>query len=160
MSWRGFVDEILAGLPDATEAERVVLRLFMAAVLGAVVGLDRERAGKSAGVRTHMLVALATTLYVLAAQEYGMSPSDLSRVIQGLAAGIGFIGAGTILKLAEEREITGLTTAAGIWMTAAIGVAVGLGRWGTAALSVGLTVVILGIMGRISSAIKGRDDRR
>ncbi|TLD41077.1 MAG: Mg(2+) transport ATPase protein C [Candidatus Jettenia ecosi] len=74
-----------------------------------------------------MLVALGASLFVLISLEFGMSSSDLSRVIQGLATGIGFIGGGAILKLTKEREITGLTTAAGIWLTAAVGVAVGVG---------------------------------
>jgi putative Mg2+ transporter-C (MgtC) family protein len=78
-----------------------------------------------------------------------MSSSDLSRVIQGLTTGIGFIGGGAILKLSEHREVQGLTTAAGIWLTAAVGVAVGLGRWGSAALSVVLTWIILAILGQI-----------
>ncbi len=83
-----------------------------------------------------------------------MGVDEVSRVIQGLAAGIGFIGAGAILKLTDEREITGLTTAAGIWMTAAVGVAVGLGRWGSATISVILTVLILTIVGRITERLK------
>lgn len=131
-----FLEELTTGLPDAAQMARIIIRLTAAALLGAVVGIQRERVGKSAGVRTHMLVALGSALFVIASLESGMSPGDLSRVIQGIAAGIGFIGAGAILKLTQEREITGLTTAAGIWMTAAVGVAVGLGRWGSAALGV------------------------
>jgi putative Mg2+ transporter-C (MgtC) family protein len=154
MSWNDFVNELLTGWPDATQVERILLRLTAAAVLGAFVGYERESAGKAAGVRTHMLVALATTLFIVASLEFGMSAADISRVVQGLAAGIGFLGAGAILKLADEREITGLTTAAGIWMTAAVGVAVGLGRWGTAVISVALTLVILRIVGRFTSATK------
>ena len=144
-----FLTELVTGLPDESQMARIIIRMTAAALLGAVVGIQRERMGKSAGIRTHMLVALGTTLFVIACLESGMSPSDLSRVIQGLAAGIGFIGAGAILKLRDEREITGLTTAAGIWMTAAIGVAVGLGRWGSAALGVILTWVILSIIAQL-----------
>jgi putative Mg2+ transporter-C (MgtC) family protein len=98
-----------------------------------------------------MLVALGAALFVIAPLEYGMSASDLSRVVQGLATGIGFLGAGAILKLVDDREITGLTTAAGIWLTAAIGVAVGLGRWGSAALGVALTWLILAVLGRVEA---------
>jgi putative Mg2+ transporter-C (MgtC) family protein len=98
-----------------------------------------------------MLVALAAALFVLAPLEAGMSMSDASRVIQGVAAGVGFLGAGTILKIATDREIQGLTTAAGIWMTAAAGVAAGLGRFGLAAVSVGLGWVILAVVARISA---------
>ena len=87
-----------------------------------------------------------------------MSPSDLSHVIQGTAAGIGYIGAGAILKLTQEREITGLTTAAGIWMTAAVGAAVGLGRWDSAALGGILTwiILILSIVGQITHRMEKR----
>jgi len=94
-----------------------------------------------------MLVSLGAALFVLAPVEAGMTSDDLSRVIQGLATGIGFIGGGAILKLSEEREIKGLTTAAGIWMTAAMGVAAGLGRIGLALLSALLTWFILAIIG-------------
>ncbi len=144
-----FLKELTDGLPDTSQIARVIIRLIAAALLGAVIGVQRERAGKAAGLRTHMLVALGAALFMIASLEFGMSASDLSRVIQGLATGIGFLGAGAILKLSEEREITGLTTAAGIWLTAAIGVAVGLGRWGSAALSVLLTWIILAVIGQI-----------
>lgn len=76
-----------------------------------------------------------------------MTSDGLSRVIQGIVTGIGFIGAGSILKLEEERDIQGLTTAAGIWMTAAIGVAVGLGSLGVALLSTLMTLIILSLVG-------------
>lgn len=153
-----FLTELVTGLPDESQMARIIIRMTAAALLGAVVGIQRERMGKSAGIRTHMLVALGTTLFVIACLESGMSPSDLSRVIQGLAAGIGFIGAGAILKLRDEREITGLTTAAGIWMTAAIGVAVGLGRWGSAALGVILTWVILSIIAQLKYRLQKDSD--
>jgi putative Mg2+ transporter-C (MgtC) family protein len=106
-----------------------------------------------------MLVAMGCTLFVLGGSAAGMSMSDLSRVIQGLATGIGFIGAGAILKLLDQREIEGLTTAAGIWMTAAVGVAVGLGRIGLAFLSVILTWIVLAAIGRIERAIAVKEPR-
>jgi putative Mg2+ transporter-C (MgtC) family protein len=105
-------------------------------LLGAIVGVQRERSGKPAGVRTHMLVASGAALFVLAPLEISMFSHELSRVIQGVITGIGFLGAGAILKLEEKRAIEGLTTAAGIWMTAAMGLAAGLGRYGLALLSV------------------------
>jgi putative Mg2+ transporter-C (MgtC) family protein len=115
-------------LPDTAQLVRVLVRVIVAAALGGLLGAERERAGKAAGLRTHMLVALGAALFVLFPAEAGMSTSDLSRVIQGVATGIGFIGAGTILKRADSEEIQGLTTAAGIWLTAAIGMAVGAGQ--------------------------------
>jgi len=106
-----------------------------------------------------MLVGMGSALFVLGGSAAGMSMSDLSRVIQGLATGIGFIGAGAILKLREEREIEGLTIAAGIWMTAAAGVAAGLGRIGLAFLSVILTWIVLAMIGRIDRAIAVKEPR-
>ena len=129
------LDELTTGLGDPQQLVRILIRVVAATVLGAIVGWERERIGKPAGLRTHMLVSLGSALFVLAAAEAGMALGDLSRVIQGLAAGIGFIGGGAILKLPEEHQIDGLTTAAGIWLTAAVGVAVGMGQLGTALLS-------------------------
>ena len=140
-------------MPDARQLARIVIRLLVAMLLGAIVGVQREQTGKPAGLRTHMLVALGAALFVLASLEAGMDSADLSRVIQGLATGIGFIGGGAILKLSEEREIKGLTTAAGVWMTAAMGVAAGLGRIWMALLSALLTWFILAVVGRIEHRI-------
>jgi len=135
--------ELTNGFPDRNRFIIVLLRVFAAVLLGAVVGIERERAGKPAGLRTHMLVSLGTAVVVIACQDSGMSLDGLSRVIQGIVTGIGFIGAGTILKLNEQREIQGLTTAAGLWMTAAIGVAAGLGILGVAVIGTLVTVLVL-----------------
>jgi len=135
--------ELTNGFPDRNRLIIVLLRVFAAVLLGAVVGIERERAGKPAGLRTHMLVSLGTAVVVIACQDSGMSLDGLSRVIQGIVTGIGFVGAGTILKLNEQREIQGLTTAAGLWMTAAIGVAAGLGILGVALIGTLVTVLVL-----------------
>lgn len=140
------VAEDFADLPDATHATRVIVRLLFAAVLGGIIGFEREHAGKAAGMRTHMLVAIGAALFVIAAQQAGGDRADVSRVIQGLVAGIGFLGAGTILNRSTEGEIRGLTTAASIWLTAAIGVAAGLGRESTAMLATLLALVVLAIL--------------
>jgi putative Mg2+ transporter-C (MgtC) family protein len=134
----------------------VLIRLIAATLLGAVVGFQRERAGKPAGLRTHILVSLGTSVFVLACSGVGMSLDGLSRVIQGIVTGIGFIGAGSILKLNEERDIQGLTTAAGVWMTAAIGVAVGLGSLGVALLSTVFTLIVLAMTG----PFEDRDEKK
>jgi putative Mg2+ transporter-C (MgtC) family protein len=147
------LEELTAGLPDARQFTRIVIRILAAMLLGAILGVQRERIGKPAGVRTHMLVAIGAALFVIAPLEIGMDSDGLSRVIQGLATGIGFLGAGAILKLSEEREIQGLTSAAVIWMTAAIGVAAGLGRIGLAFLSALLTWFILSIVDKIERRI-------
>jgi putative Mg2+ transporter-C (MgtC) family protein len=149
-----FWEELAYGLPDARQLARVIIRMLAATLLGAVVGIEREMAGKPAGVRTHMLVSLGTAVFVLACSGAGMSLENLSRVIQGIVTGIGFLGAGSILKLSEERDIQGLTTAAGIWMTAAIGMAVGLGSLGVALLAAVLTLIILAIVRSFESRIR------
>ena len=141
-----FWQELTSGLPDTRQLMHVIIRLIAATLLGAVVGFQREKVGKPAGLRTHMLVTLGTTVFVLACSGAGMSSDGLSRVIQGIVTGIGFIGAGSILKLNEERDIQGLTTSAGIWMTAAVGVAVGLGSLGVALLSTLMALIILALV--------------
>lgn len=150
------LEELTGGLADTDLLIRMVIRLIAAVVLGAIIGFEREQIGKPAGLRTHILVSLGTAVFVLASLEAGMSIDDLSRVIQGLATGIGFIGGGAILKLPEHREIEGLTTAAGIWMTAAVGVAVGVGRLWTAILSMLLGYIILAGLGSFE---RGRSTR-
>ena len=102
------LDELGSGLPDAQQFTRVVVRMLAAALLGAMVGIQRERAGKPAGVRTHMLVSMGSALFVVACLEWGMRSDAISRVIQGLVTGIGFLGAGSILKKAEQHEVEGL----------------------------------------------------
>jgi putative Mg2+ transporter-C (MgtC) family protein len=131
------------------------VRLLMAALLGGILGFEREHKGKAAGVRTHMLVALGAALFVLVPQMSGSQADAMSRVVQGVIAGIGFLGAGTILKNQEgdEGHVKGLTTAAGLWMTAAIGVSAGLGREATAVVSTLLALAILGVMPRIVKLI-------
>jgi putative Mg2+ transporter-C (MgtC) family protein len=141
------IEELIAGLADI----RYMVRLIIAMILGAVVGIQREHTGKPAGLRTHVLVAMGGALFVLAPLEARMELDGVSRVIQGIVTGIGFIGAGAILKLHDKREIEGLTTAAGIWMTAAIGIAAGLGRWGLALVSTILTWITLSIIGRVET---------
>ncbi len=133
----------LQDVPSAEHVVRVVLRLLVALVVGGLVGLQRELTHKPAGLRTHMLLALGTAFIVVAAAESGMSKSDLSRVVQGLATGIGFLGGGAILKLTAEHEIHGLTTAAGLWMTAAASIAAGLGQLPLAIVGVCLGLVVL-----------------
>ena len=144
--WQQIVDALgdeFSDVPDAGRITRIALRLILAAALGGVLGYEREREGKAAGVRTHMLVALGAALFVLVPEQAGVAPADVSRVVQGVITGIGFLGAGSIIKGSEEGSVKGLTTAAGIWLTAAIGIACGVGRGSTAVLSALLALVIL-----------------
>ena len=133
-------------LADAGTGARICFRMVLAAVIGGALGYERESKGKSAGVRTHMLVALGAALFVMAPELRGFDDDPLSRVIQGVVAGIGFLGAGAIVKGRPGENIYGLTTAASIWMTAAIGVTVGMGRAATAIISGALALAILAVM--------------
>jgi putative Mg2+ transporter-C (MgtC) family protein len=129
---------------DLSSSLEVILRFLLAAALGAGVGYQRERAGKAAGIRTHILVSAGAALFTLVS-IYGFSGAvvDISRVAAGVVVGIGFIGAGVILRGQREKEVAGLTTAATIWMTAAIGLAAGAGMY---LVSVIATAVAVGIL--------------
>lgn len=149
--------ELSFGTADLQQLIRVLIRLIAATILGAAIGYERETAGKAAGLRTHVLVTLGTCVFVLAGLGYGMNSDGLSRVIQGIVTGIGFIGAGSILKLDDERRIHGLTTAAGIWMAAAVGVAVGLGELGLAILATIVSLIVLIVLKKLEPANHERD---
>ena len=137
------IQEEFSDLGDVDDITRIVVRLLVAVVLGGLLGYERESVGASAGLRTHMLVSLGSALFVLIPLQAGMKIEDVSRVLQGVTAGIGFLGAGAILKQRDNNDVKGLTTAASVWMTAAIGVAAGMGREGTAVLSALFGLVIL-----------------
>ena len=143
--WDALWQELSSGLHDSKQLTRVLIRLLAATLLGGIVGIQREHTGKPAGLRTHILVSLATAAFVISCSNVGMSLDGLSRVIQGIVTGIGFIGAGSILKLGEQHEIKGLTTAASVWMTAAIGVTVGLGSLGIGLMITALALMILAL---------------
>lgn len=133
----------LHNLPSLAQLIQISVRLFVALLVGGLVGFQRELTHKPAGLRTHMLLSLGIALILITAEQSGMSKSDLSRVVQGLVTGIGFLGGGAILKLTAEHEIHGLTTAAGLWLTAAAGAAAGLGRLGLAVIGVCLGIFVL-----------------
>ena len=114
------------------------LALLLAVALGAIVGVEREKSHKPAGLRTHMLVSLGACLFTMMSTHFGAQPAQ---VAGGIVAGIGFIGAGTIW--AETDKVQGITTAASLWATAAIGLTVGIGDYPLAAVVTVLVVVIL-----------------
>ena len=116
----------------------LILRIVISVLLGSTVGIEREMHQSSAGMRTHALVCLGATLFTIVSLSFGMDPA---RVAGGIVAGIGFIGAGAIFR--SENKVLGLTTAANLWVVAAIGMAVGIGYYFAA---VSVSVVILGIM--------------
>lgn len=142
--WR----ELAEGFGDGERLSRILVRLAVAVLLGGLVGLERQREGKAAGFRTHMIVALGAALFTLLGSCIGMDSHDLSRIVQGVAAGVGFLGAGTILKLSEQHHIEGLTSAATIWVTAAVGAAIGAGSTGPAIVAAGLAWLILYFAGK------------
>ncbi|KRS21919.1 methyltransferase [Alishewanella sp. WH16-1] len=147
--WQEIWNTVLSEFSDVQDAEqvtRITLRLLVAATLGGLLGYEREQQGKSAGVRTHMMVAIGAALFVLIPQQAGASSADLSRILQGLIAGVGFLGTGAIIMGNREVETRGLTTAASIWVTAAIGVAAGMGRETTAVLSTLIALLILSVV--------------
>ncbi|WP_139670581.1 MgtC/SapB family protein [Pseudomonas sp. F16(2018)] len=164
--WQAFLATLhteFADVADEREVSRILIRLVMAALLGAVLGFERESKGKSAGVRTHMLVSMGAALFVLAPSMAGADEQALSRVIQGIVAGIGFLGAGTILKGngRDTSHVKGLTTAAGLWMTAAIGTAAGMGREATALISMVLALLVLASMPLLVDKVEGEhEDKR
>jgi putative Mg2+ transporter-C (MgtC) family protein len=114
------------------------LALLLAVALGAIVGVEREVSHKPAGLRTHMLVSLGACLFTMMSTNFGAQPAQ---VAGGIVAGIGFIGAGTIW--AEKDKVQGITTAASLWATAAIGLTIGVGDYPLAAMVTLLVVIIL-----------------
>ena len=123
----------------------VFLRLGAAVAAGALIGLDRERRGKPAGLRTVALVSLGSAVFVLSAVGISgaASPDATSRVIQGIITGVGFLGAGSIIRGQTEESVKGLTTAASVWLAAAAGVACGLAQWPLVVAASGFGVLIL-----------------
>lgn len=149
------VQQEFSDLPDLAQITQVCVRLSVAVILGALIGYDREKNDAAAGLRTHMLVALGAAMFVIGPAQSSMPIEDMSRVLQGVITGIGFLGAGAIIKLSETEQIRGLTTAASIWVTAAIGIAAGLGRETTAIVCAALALVILAVLPRVARLIRG-----
>ncbi len=133
-------------ISDIAELTRLSIRLVLAAVLGGLLGVERESKGKAAGVKTHMFVALGSAIFMIIPLQIGVEVGDLTRIIQGMVTGVGFLGAGTILKGRSEDSVKGLTTAAGLWMTSAIGMTVGLGQAGSAILCTLFALLIFALM--------------
>ena len=157
--WTTIASEF-SDLPDVTTITIITVRLVIAALLGGILGYDRERKGRSAGVRTHMLVAVGAALFIIGPMQAGMQIADMSRVIQGVVQGIGFLGAGAIIVRTRRHQVEGLTTAASIWATAGIGVICGLGLEATAILSTVLVLIILAVVPFVlPRASAGQDEK-
>ena len=143
MDWNSFIDDFT--------------RIGAAALLGAVIGLEREWKGHWAGLRTHMMVSIGCAIFMVAGLDVaGDSRSTVTRVIQGLSTGIGFLGAGTILKLGEKQEIKGLTTASSIWLAAALGTVAGLAEYALAAAAACVSLFVLAVLDPIEKVLVRR----
>ena len=138
------------------------LRLLAATLIGSGIGLDREVRRKPAGLRTHALVSLGAALLTVVTASIGGMGADhvaaVSRVIQGIIAGVGFLGGGAILK-AEHEMVHGLTTAASIWLVASLGIACGAGQWAPALIACVIALLILIIGSRVEGLVHRFFDR-
>jgi putative Mg2+ transporter-C (MgtC) family protein len=133
------------------------VRLAAAMGLGGLVGLERHFHGRFAGLRTHMSVAMGSAVFAQIGTALAPLPSaEGTRVVQGIAAGVGFLGAGTILKLGPQVEVKGLTTASSIWLAAALGTAAGLGLYELAAASTLLALLILWVLRPVEKWLGGQ----
>jgi putative Mg2+ transporter-C (MgtC) family protein len=139
---------------------QIFLRLFIATLIGTVLGLNREIHGKPAGMRTHALVALGAALITVISLELTtrgglVDGGAVLRTIQGIMAGIGFLGGGVILRDDSHQSVHGLTTAASVWVVASLGIACGAGQWLTAVMALALTLTVLVFLGRIEKRCVG-----
>lgn len=153
--------DALESLARGTSLGEVAARLSVALLVGGAVGWERERQDKPAGLRTHILVALGSATFVLLgfevgdhlAHRYGDSGFDPTRVLQGVVGGIGFLGAGTILK--SSGHVSGITTAASVWITGALGSAAGLGAYLVALVATAFALLTLAVIGRWERRVMG-----
>jgi putative Mg2+ transporter-C (MgtC) family protein len=152
-TWWHDVAKDFIDLPSPGRFLQVTVRLVLAAALGGLIGLNRQRSGKAAGLRTHMLVALGSATLAAAPSAAGVPIEAVTRIVQGIMAGIGFLGGGAILKGSDEQHISGLTTAASLWLTAAVGIVAGLGYGVSALLTAGLGWLILAGLRRVEAAV-------
>lgn len=140
---------------DWMELSSTLISLSLAIFLGGLLGLERELADRWAGLRTHMLVSLGAAVFLHAGTTVTRaSPAEISRVLQGVAAGVGFIGAGTILKLSDKLEVRGLTTATSVWLSAGVGTACGLRLYPLAISTTVLTLIVLRLMKHVESIVR------
>jgi putative Mg2+ transporter-C (MgtC) family protein len=143
-------------LPDVEMLTVIVVRLSMAALLGGLLGMEREHKGRAAGLKTHILVSIGSALFVMAPLLADIDPEAVTRVMQGIVSGIGFLGAGAIIKMDHGERVEGLTTAAGIWMTSAIGMAAGMGM---EIMAIATTLIALAVVSTAPLLMRRRGQR-
>lgn len=140
---------------------RDLIPLLVSLGLGTLLGWERQAEGKPAGLRTHTLVCLGSTLFILtarhAAQAFGAGFSDPTRIIHGLVTGVGFLGAGAIMR--QDGAVHGLTTAASVWVVAAVGAAAGVGAYGLATTSAVLALIVLQLYDPLDKWVSSRFGR-
>ncbi len=141
-------------VPPISDIE-LAIRIVLAVVLGGIIGTEREVHDKPAGLRTHVLICAGATLFTIISISFTGQYIDASRVAAGIVTGVGFLAAGAIFR--AEKQIQGLTTAADIWVIAAIGVAIGIGYYSAALLSTILVFFVL-MVGRILKEKRGKQD--
>jgi putative Mg2+ transporter-C (MgtC) family protein len=167
--WGQFTEALAADFLDSFRAVSpliALIRLVFAALLGAVIGFERELHARSAGLRTHMLIAMSACLFTLIALEIiatdtgpgGLQQAtDPLRLIEAVTAGVAFLAAGSIIT--SGGKVAGLTTGAGMWMAGAIGLACGSGRMPLAILATALALIVLWMLRRVSRRIEAATDR-
>lgn len=158
--------DLLAGQATQMPAWDVFLRLSVAVIVGGVVGIDREMRNKPAGLRTHILVALAAALFTVitfelhaeVASQRGMASSDPIRIIEAVTAGVAFLAAGAIIR--GRGNVLGLTTGANMWLAGALGVACGSGYYAIAGIATGFAIVVLVVFGWLERKLQSRVDAK
>ena len=139
-----------------------ILKIILSAILGSIVGIERARSGQSAGVRTNLMIAVASCMFTWLGVEVfsklSQSPQDTARISAQVVSGVGFLGAGTMLQ--SKNKIRGLTTAATIWLVAAIGMTVGVGEYWSAVFVTGFALIALVVLAPVSERIKETSGER
>jgi putative Mg2+ transporter-C (MgtC) family protein len=132
----------------------IIIRLSVSVIIGGLIGLERELEHKPAGLRTIILVCLGSTIFMLIGFELGLVSSELGRIVAGVVTGIGFLGAGAIIR--ARGEVYGLTTAATIWLASGIGLSIGAGYYTLAIIAGVFALAVLRILGIVEKAISKR----
>lgn len=138
------------------------IQLFLAAILGAFIGLERSFAGKTAGMRTYALVAMSSTLFVIVSNDaiqahQEVFSGDPLRMAAAIVTGIGFLGAGLIIF--QDKKLNGLTTAAGLWVASGVGIAVGFGVYWTALFAAVLTLLIFRVFWHVERSLTDKHNK-